>query len=304
MPGFAWLKDDGTTMCGNWIYSGMWTENGAQCQRRGTEDPSRLGIYPNWAWTWPANRRILYNRASCDPDGKPWDAERKQIWWNESTQSWEGNDVPDFRADSHPRDHMGPFIMNPEGVARLFVPLGAVADGPFPEHYEPIESPIANPLHPQQSNNPVVHKFTTPHDRFGSPEEYDIVCTTYRLTEHYHYWTKNNPMNVQLIPEPFIEIPVELAEERGIRGSEKIKVISARGTYIAKAFVTRRIKPMMIDGKKVYQIGLPIHQGYRGINEDDGRNERTPVNLLTMAVTDPNSHTPESKGFLVRIEKA
>ena len=126
---------------------------------------------------------------------------------------------------------MGPFIMNPEGVGRLFVPIGALTDGPFPEHYEPIESPIKNPLHPEQSNNPLVKKLTTPSDKFGTPEQgYSIVCTTYRLTEQYHYWTKNNPMNVQLIPEPFVEIPVELADEKGIRGTEKIKVISTRGT--------------------------------------------------------------------------
>ena len=113
---------------------------------------------------------------------------------------------------------MGPFIMNPEGVGRLFVPLAAFADGPFPEHYEPIESPIANPLHPQQSNNPVVKKFTSDLDKYGTPEEgFNVVCTTYRLTEHYHYWTKNNPMNVQLVPEPFVEVPAELADEMGIQ---------------------------------------------------------------------------------------
>jgi len=304
LPGFAWLKDDGTTMCGNWIYSGMWTEAGPQIQRRGTEDPSGLGIYQNWSWSWPANRRVLYNRASCTPDGKPWDPERKQVWWNEGTKKWVGNDVPDFKPDSAPKDHMGPFIMNPEGVGRLFAPIGVIADGPFPEHYEPVESPIKNPLHPDQSNNPLVKKFKTPFDKFGSPEEYSIVCTTYRLTEQYHYWTKNNPMNVQLIPEPFVEIPVELAEEKGIQGSEMIKVTSARGTYKAKAFVTKRLKPMMIDGKKVYQIGLPIHQGFRGIKEDEDKDAKTPANLLTPTVTDPNAHTPESKGFLVKVEKA
>jgi len=304
LPGFAWLKDDGTTTCGNWIYSGMWTEAGPQIQRRGTEDPSGLGIYPNWSWSWPANRRVLYNRASCTPEGKPWDSERKQVWWNEGSQKWVGNDVPDFKPDSNPKDHMGPFIMNPEGVGRLFAPIGVIADGPFPEHYEPFESPIQNPFHRAQSNNPVVKKFKTPFDKFGTAEEYSVVCTTYRLTEHYHYWTKNNPMNVQLIPEPFVEIPVELAEEKGIRGSDTIKVTSARGTYIAKAFVTKRIKPMMIDGKKVYQIGIPIHQGFRGIAEDAGKDARTPVNLLTPSVSDPNAHTPESKGFLVKVEKA
>ena len=304
LPGFAWLKDDGTTMCGNWIYSGMWTEAGAACQRRGTEDPSGMGVFPNWSWSWPANRRVLYNRASCDPAGKPWDPTRKQVWWNEAAGKWVGNDVPDFKPDSHPKDHMGPFIMNPEGVGRLFAPIGVLADGPFPEHYEPIESPTKNLLHPNQQNNPLVKKFKSPYDKFGSPEEYSIVCTTYRLTEHYHYWTKNNPMNVQLIPEPFVEIPVELADEKGIRGTDLINVISARGTYTAKAFVTRRLKPMMIDGKKVYQIGLPIHQGFRGIQEDKDRDARTPANLLTPAVTDPNAHTPESKGFLVKVEKA
>ncbi len=304
LPGFAALKDDGTTMCGNWIYSGMWTEAGSQCQRRGTEDPSGLGVFGNWSWSWPANRRILYNRASCNPDGKPWDPDRKQIAWNETTGKWAGADVPDFKVDSPPKDHMGPFIMNAEGVGRLFAPIGVLADGPFPEFYEPIESPIKNPLHPDQSNNPLVKKFKTPYDKFGSPDEYSIVCTTYRLTEQYHYWTKNNPMNVQLIPEPFVEIPVELADEKGIRGTDLIHVISARGTYTAKAFVTRRLRPMMIDGKKVYQIGLPIHQGFRGIDEDEGRNARTPANLLTPTVTDPNAHTPESKGFLVKVEKA
>jgi formate dehydrogenase major subunit len=303
LPGFAALQDDGTTMCGNWLYSGSWTEAGPQLQRRDPADPSGLGVHASWSWSWPMNRRVMYNRASCDLQGKPWDPERKQVWWNEGAGKWVGNDVPDFKPDSNPKDHMGPFIMNPEGVGRLFVPIGAVADGPFPEHYEPFESPIANPLHPQQSNNPLVTRFKTPYDKLGNPEEYSIVCTTYRLTEHYHYWTKNNPVNVQLIPEPFVEIPVELADEKGIRGAEMIKVISARGTYIAKAFVTKRLKPMTIDGKKVYQIGLPIHQGFRGIAEDEGKDARTPANLLTPSVSDPNAHTPESKGFLVKVEK-
>jgi formate dehydrogenase major subunit len=228
-----------------------------------------------------------------------------QIWWSEAQQRWVGNDVPDFKADSAPQDHMGPFIMNPEGVGRLFVPLGVMADGPFPEHYEPTESPVANPLHPQQSHNPLAKRFTTPLDKYGSVAEgYNIVCTTYRLTEHYHYWTKNNPMNVQLVPEPFVEIPAELANDLGLRGGEKIKVSSARGHYLAKAMVTRRIKPMVIDGKKTYQIGIPIHWGYRGIAEDEGRTARTLANQLSPAVTDPNAYTPEFKGFLVKIERA
>ena len=304
LPGFAALKDDGTTSCGNWLYCGSWTEAGALMQRRGTEDPSGLGIYPNWGWSWPANRRVLYNRASCDPAGNPWDPDRKQIWWSESAGRWVGPDVPDIKADSPPKDHMGPFIMNGEGVGRLFVPGAGLADGPFPEHYEPAESPIVNPLHPTQSGNPVSKRFQSALDKLGTPDQgYNIVCTTYRLTEHYHYWTKINPMNVQLMPEPFVEIPAELADSLGLRGGEKVKVSSARGHYIAKAMVTRRIRGMTIDGKKVYQIGIPIHWGYRGIAEDEGKTALTPANLLSPAVIDANAFTPEFKGFLVKLEK-
>jgi len=305
LPGFAWLKDDGTTSCGNWIYAGCFTEAGNQTARRDSSDPSGMGVHPGWGWSWPANRRVLYNRASCDVDGKPWDASRKQVWWNESQQKWVGNDVVDFKVDSKPKDHMGPFIMTPEGVARIFGPLAAFNDGPFPEYYEPTESPIDNPLHPQQTHNPVVKRFKTPDDKYSTPKDgYTVVCTTYRMTEHYHYWTKNNPMNVQLVPEMFIEIPVELANDLGLNGGERIKVSSIRGEYIAKAMVTKRIKPMLIDGKKVYQIGFPIHQGYRGIVEDEGKDARTLANFLTPTVYDPNSYTPEFKGFLVKVEKA
>jgi len=305
LPSFAWLKDDGTTASGNWIYCGAYTEAGNLTMRRDAADPSGLGVHPSWGWSWPVNRRVLYNRASCNVDGKPWDTSRKQVWWNEAAQKWVGVDVPDFKADSKPAEHMGPFIMNPEGVGRIFGPLGAFADGPFPTFYEPVESPFDNLLHPKQTHNPVVKKYKTPDDKYGSVKDgYTIICTTYRLTEHYHYWTKNNPMNVQLVPEPFVEISEEMASEMGLRGGERVKVSSARGTYIAKAMVTKRIKAMNIDGKKTYQIGIPIHWGYRGIAEDEGKTAKTPVNLLSPTVTDPNAYTPEFKGFLVKVEKA
>ena len=305
LPGFAFLRDDGSTSCGNWIWSGSWTEAGAMMQRRDNADPSGLGVHPNWGWSWPANRRVLYNRASCDVSGKPWDPSRPQIWWNEAQKKWVGNDVADFKVDSPPKDHMGPFIMNAEGVGRIFAPLGAFADGPFPEFYEPIESPVENALHPKQSTNPVVKRYKTAMDKYGTPAEgFNIVCTTYRLTEHYHFWTKNNPMNVQLVPEPFVEIPMELAADLGIKGGDKVKVTSARASYEAKAMVTHRIKPMTIDGKKVYQIGIPIHYGYRGIQEDAGKTARSLTNSLSPTVTDPNAYTPEFKGFLVKLEKA
>jgi anaerobic selenocysteine-containing dehydrogenase len=304
LPGFAALKDDGSTSCGNWIWCGSWTEAGSMAQRRDNSDPSGIGIHPNWGWAWPMNRRVLYNRASCDVSGKPWDPSRALVWWNEGQKKWVGNDVPDFKPDSPPKDHMGPFIMNAEGVGRIFAPLGAFADGPFPEFYEPTESPVENVLHPKRSKNPVAPRFSTPMDKYGTPAEgFTIVCTTYRLTEHYHYWTKNNPMNVQLVPEPFVEIPVQLAADLGIKGGDKVKVTSARASYQAKAMVTHRIKPMTIDGKKVYQIGIPIHYGYRGIQEDAGRTARSLTNSLTPTVIDPNAHTPEFKGFLVKLEK-
>jgi formate dehydrogenase major subunit len=305
LPGFSWLKDDGTTACGNWIYSGSYTEAGNLTARRDPSDPSGMGVYQNWAFSWPANRRVLYNRASCNGDGKPWDSTRKQVWWNETAQKWVGNDIPDFKADSKPSEHMGPFIMIPEGVGRIFAPLSSFADGPFPEFYEPVESPVANLFHPNRSHNPVVKLYTTPDDKYGTAQEgFNVVCTTYRLTEHYHYWTKNNPMNVQLVPEPFIEIAAQMADEMGLRGGETLKVSSARGTFIAKAMVTKRIKPMMIDGKKVYQIGIPIHWGYRGIAEDEGKTAKTLTNLLSPTVVDPNAFTPEFKAFLVKVEKA
>jgi formate dehydrogenase major subunit len=305
LPLFTALRDDGSTLCGNWLYCGSWTQAGPQSARRGTEDPSGLGIYQEWAWSWPANRRVLYNRASCDLEGRPWDPSRAQVWWDEKHQKWVGNDVPDFKADSPPKDHMGPFIMNNEGVGRIFGPLALFADGPFPEHYEPIESPIANPLHPNVSTSPVVMKLTTPADKYGTPAEgYTIVGTTYRLTEHYHYWTKNNRVNIELVPEPFVEIPAELADQMGIKGGEKVKVTSARASYEAKAYVTRRIKPMTVDGKTVYTVGVPIHWGFMGIPSQEGVTSKTPANVLTPTVFDPNAYTPEFKSFLVKLEKA
>jgi formate dehydrogenase major subunit len=306
LPGFAFLQDDGTTSCANWLYCGSWPEAGSNTQRRNPDDPSGLGIHATWGWSWPMNRRVMYNRASCNLEGKPWDPTRKQVWWNEAQQKWVGNDVPDFKPDSKPKDHMGPFIMTPEGVARLFVPLAGLADGPFPEHYEPIESPVANLFHPKQSNSPVVKKFTTNEDKYGTADKFPYPATTYRLTEHYHYWTKNNRMNMELQPEPFVEMSEELAAKLGIKGGDKVKVSSARSTYYCKAMVTKRIKPLKIAGKDdvVYPVGIPIHWGYEGLGDGRPENERTNANLLSPTVVDPNAFTPEFKGFLVNIEKA
>ncbi|MGH9147355.1 MAG: formate dehydrogenase-N subunit alpha [Vicinamibacterales bacterium] len=292
---FLDTRADGSTMSGNWLYIGMYTDAGNLTQRRSYADPSGLGRYPEWAVSWPANRRIMYNRCSADGDGRPWDPTRAAIVWN--GQRWVG-DVPDFTADSAPDDNLGAFIMLPEGQARLFVP-GQFVDGPWSEHYEPAESPVANALHPPHSTNPALRPFSTEFDVLGTADEYPIVCTTYRLTEHFHYWTKNNPYIVQLQPEFFVEIPEALAREKGVGNGDRVRVTSARGSVEGKAMVTRRIKPMQIGGRTTYQIGFPIHWGFLG----HGKQAGSLANLVTPTIVDPNSFAPEYKGFLVKLEK-
>jgi len=304
LPGFNWLRDDGSTASGCWIYCGSWPEGGALTKRRGTEDPSGLGIYPNWAWSWPANRRVLYNRASCDPQGKPWDPKRAPVWWDEAAGRWRGYDVVDFNVTSAPKEHMGPFIMTHEGVGRLFAPLSLLVDGPFPEHYEPIETLVENALHPAVPTNPLGKKVETPFDKFGTPAEgYTAVAFTMRLTETYHFWTKNNPANVELVPEPFAEINEQMARDLGISAGDPIRISTPRGAHICRAMVTKRLPALQVDGKRVYQVGIPFSWGFRGIAEDAGRTSRTLVNLITPTSYDANAQTPEYKTFLVKVEK-
>jgi formate dehydrogenase major subunit len=289
------LRADGTTLSGNWLYVGMYTDAGNLTQRRSHADASGLGRYSDWAFSWPANRRVLYNRCSADAAGRPWDPSRSAIAW--TGERWTG-DVPDIAPDSPPSAGLGAFMMLPEGVARLFIP-GQFVDGPWSEHYEPVESPVANPLHPSQSSNPAVKLFSTEFDTLGTADEYPIVCTTYRLTEHFHFWTKNNPYSVQLQPEFFVEIPEGLALEKSIANGDRVRVSSARGSIEGRAMVTRRIKPMQVAGKTTYQIGFPIHWGFLGRGQQRG----SLANLVTPTVVDPNSFAPEYKGFLVKLEK-
>ena len=292
---FLDARADGSTLSGNWLYIGTYTDAGNLTQRRSQSDPSGLGRYQDWTVSWPANRRILYNRCSADAQGRPWDPSRVGIAWN--GQRWVG-DTPDYTVDSVPDAGLGAFIMLPEGVARLFMP-GPFAEGPWSEHYEPAESPVANPLHPEHSSNPAVRHFGTEYDVLGKADAFPIVCTTYRLTEHFHYWTKNNPYNVQLQPEFFVEIPEELAREKGIANRDPVRVTSARGSIEGRAMVTRRIKPMQVAGRTVYQIGFPIHWGFLGRGQQRG----SLANLVTPTIVDPNSFAPEYKGFLVKLEK-
>ena len=294
LDSFGQLRDDGSTMCGNWLYTGCYTEAGNMTQRRSNDDPTGLGMFHQWGFSWPANRRIMYNRASADGAGKAWDPARPGIVWN--GEKWVG-DVPDIAPDSPP-GKFGPFIMLPEGVGRLYAPV--LNDGPFPEHYEAVEAPIANPLHPKVTSNPAAKRFSTDKDKYGTAKEYPIVCSTYRLTEMYHYWTKHNARLNELQPGFFIELPEQLAKENGIANGSQVRVASARGAVQGVAMVTKRLSPMMIDGKSVWHIGFPIHWGYTG----DPGHLGPLANFLTPSAMDANTWTPEYKTFLVRIEKA
>jgi formate dehydrogenase major subunit len=295
LAGFAQLRDDGTTACGCWIYSGSWTEAGNMMARRDATDPREQGLAPNWAFSWPVNRRIMYNRASADPSGKPWNPAKPLIQWNGS--AWSGIDVPDYLPSNKPEAGVGPFIMLAEGMGRLFA-RDQMREGPFPEHYEPFESPVANPLHPKVSANPVARVFAGDAADFGTVEKFPYVATTYRLTEHFHFWTKHAKINAILQPEEFIEIGEALAKEKGIAQGEWVKLSSNRGFVVAKAYVTKRLKPMLVDGKPVHTIGMPIHWGFTGAARPGFG-----ANVLTPFVGDANAETPEFKAFLVNVEK-
>ena len=302
LSGFGLLRDDGTTSSGCWIFAGAWTKDGNQMARRDNADPYGIGQTLGWAWAWPANRRVLYNAASNDASGKPWNPKLRLVSWN--GKAWAGSDIPDIRPDANPGDaeRVQPFIMNAEGVARLFAPTG-MADGPLPEHYEPYESPIPNnPMHPGSTKaraNPVARVFAGDLADMGSPKDFPYAATSYRLTEHFHYWTKNVLTNAIIQPQQFVEISEELAREKGIENGGWVKVSSHRGFIKAVAVVTKRIPVLDVNGQKVHTVGLPNHWGFVGVAKKGFL-----VNTLTPFVGDANSQTPESKSFIVNIEKA
>lgn len=300
LAGFAQLRDDGSTSCGCWIYSGAWTAAGNQMARRDNSDPFGIGQTLNWAWAWPANRRILYNRASADPSGKSWNPRRKYVVWN--GKNWGGADVPDIRPDAAPEEGVNPFIMTAEGVAKLFVPAGLV-DGPLPEHYEPFESPVPTnlmaPNNPKAFANPAARVFKGDMEAFGKPKDFPYAATTYRLTEHFHYWTKHVESNAITQPQQFVEIGEDLAAEKGIAHGGKVKVKSNRGEITTVAVVTKRLKALDCNGTKVHTVGIPIHWGFKGVAQ-----KGYIANTLTPFVGDANTQTPEFKAFIVNIEKA
>jgi formate dehydrogenase major subunit len=293
VSGFGVLRDDGTTACGCWIYSGCFTETGNNMARRDTTDPDNTGAYSKWAFSWPANRRIMYNRASADLQGKAWDPSRKLIEWDGS--KWTGYDVPDIAPTAQP-GVVQPFIMNQEGTARLWV-RGLMTDGPFPAHYEPFESPVVNLTAPSIRGNPAARVFKDDLEAFASASEFPYLATSYRLTEHFHFWTKHSKLNAIMQPEFFVEIGEELAKEKGIEKGGWVRVWSKRGSVKAKAVVTKRIRPLQIDGKTMHIVGIPLHWGFVGeAKKGFGPNSLTPF------VGDANTDTPEFKAFLVNIE--
>ncbi len=305
---FADLKDDGSTVAGGWIYTGVYPQEGVnKAAARVGDDWVSLG----WGFAWPANRHILYNRASADPAGRPWSERKKYVWWDEAQRKWVGFDVPDFPATKPPNargvwskggvdahDGDAPFIMKPDGKAWLFAPSG-LTDGPLPTHYEPWEGPIDNPLYPQRKN-PVAKTFNVVGNKYIDPgnPDFPIVISTYRLTEHHLTGVMSRwvPWLAELQPELFVEISPELARERGIENAGWVTVSTPRGAIECKALVTKRMRPFEIQGRVVHQVGMPWHWGYRGIVTGDV------VNTISALVADPNVSIHEAKAFMCQVE--
>lgn len=304
VSGFNELSDDGATACGCWIYSGIMPEPGVNLSRRHHGD-DRASL--EWGFAWPANRRVLYNRASADPSGKPWSDRKRWVWWDEESGVWTGYDVPDFPADKPPDftpepgsvgmdAHRGdaPFVMMPEGKGLLFVPSGLI-DGPIPTHYEPWETPVTNLLYPEQARSPVVPTFDRPDNEYheiGDPR-FPHVLTTYRLTEHHTAggMSRYVPWLAELQPEGFCEISPELAGESGVDNGDWVTITTIRGSIEARALVTERLQPLQIHGRPVHQIGLPWHFGWGGMATGDIANN------LSALIEDPNSRIHQAKAF-------
>ncbi|GAB2956662.1 formate dehydrogenase [Nonomuraea fastidiosa] len=309
LPGYHALKDDGSTACGCWIYCGVYADGVNQAARRKPASEQNW-ISAEWAWAWPANRRILYNRASAKPDGTPWSERKRLVWWDAEAQRWTGYDVPDFEADKSPGyrpppgaqgvealSGIDPFIMQADGKGWLFAPNGVV-DGPLPTHYEPQDSPVANPLYGRQ-RSPVRKVYPHEHNRYQpSGDEpgssvYPYVVTTYRLTEHFTAggMSRFTPYLSELQPEMFCEVSPALAAERGLVHGDWATIITARNAIEARVLVTDRIPSLRLNGRVLHQIGLPFHFGPNGLVTGDAANELSSISL------DPNSHIQEVKAL-------
>jgi formate dehydrogenase major subunit len=312
---FGQLRSDGSTACGNWLYVGyyypMSDGEGSilpASKRRGQKDPGGLGTYPYWAYSWPVNRRIIYNRCSADSQGNPWPGGKDLIWWDGA--KWTGWDVPDFAGTKGPDDpgFNDPFIMKTDGKGWIF---GALNEGPFPTHYEPVESPTNNALYPNQQNNPAIRVWKTNEGQdignsYGDPNQFPIVATTYRVVEHWQAGGMSRWLEwlAEAQPDMFVEMSEQLADERGIKNGEKVKIRSARGEIEAVAIVTKRFQPFQVNGQTVHQVGLPWHFGWGGGSEAPSLATGDSANDLTPHVGDANTTIPEYKAFLVNVEKA
>jgi formate dehydrogenase major subunit len=320
---FTVLKDDGSTACGNWIYSGFYPgpdKKDNLAARRDKSDPSGLGLYPNWTWSWPVNRRIIYNRCSVDPQGQPWDKDKALFRWDPAAKTWAMFDVPDFKwIDAETKAQVPPevsaktpFIMLPEGKSRLFVPKGACKDGPFPEHYEPLECAFANPMSPQQTN-PAIRIWKSALDKVAEicDPRFPILATTFRLTEHWQggAMTRNLAWQVEMMPEMFVEMSPTLAKAKGVKPGDWVKVRSVRGEVMARANVTNRVAPFRCGQpgleNTVEMVALPWHFGFAGLSTG-GPNPQSnyAANQLAPMVGDANTMIPEYKVFLVDVQKA
>jgi formate dehydrogenase major subunit len=298
VPSFAFLLDDGSTSSGNWLYCQSYNEKGNMAARREKKDPTGMGLYPEWAWCWPVNRRIIYNRAAVDLNGKPWSSNKNILEYKDG--KWIG-DVPDggWPPMSDKEKTKRPFIMKPDGVASVFGP-GRV-DGPFPEHYEPLECPVPKNLMSSQRINPVAPVYGTEADaHFSCDPRFPFVGTTYRVTEHWQtgILTRWQPWLLELQPQLFVEMSNELGKLKGINNGDLCKVSSARGEVEAVAIVTGRFKPFKVQGTTVHQVGLPWCFGW--VYPPDGGDS---ANLLTPSTGDPNTRIPETKAFMVNVEK-
>ncbi|WP_329458898.1 formate dehydrogenase [Streptomyces sp. NBC_01497] len=314
LSSYTQLADDGSTRCGCWIYCGVNADGVNQAARRkpGAEQD---WVAAEWAWAWPANRRILYNRASAAPDGEPWSERKAYVWWDADRRRWTGHDVPDFivdRAPDHvpPEDATGPdalrgddpFIMQADGKGWLYAPAG-LEDGPLPTHYEPQDSPFPNALYPRVPRSPVrqlkEHEGNRYHPSGDEPgaDVYPYIVTTHRLTEHFTAggMSRWSPYLAELQPEFFCEVSPELAQERGLEHGGWATVVTARNAVEARVLVTRRIRPLTVHGRTVHQIGLPFHWGPNGVSTGDAANE-----LVAMAL-DPNAHIQEDKALTADI---
>ena len=308
LAGYSEMAADGSTACGMWIYSGFWNNSDAPLDpsqqpigRRDNADESGLGLYSNWAFAWPNNRRILYNRASADPEGKPWNPDKVLVEW--TGDEWRQVDVGDFTTASNGEPvppNNNAFFMLWEQNARL--ESYSMVDGPLPEHYEPFETPLSENIMNGSLNNPTFLGKNYASTGHGTVDEYPIVATTYSVTEHWQTGGQSRacPALVEAMPTQFIEISEELAAEKGIASGDKVHVWNNRGSVVVDAVVTKRMKPLTVNGKTQHQIGLTHHYGWAGVF---GTSDSM-VNDLTPNVGDPNSQTPEYKAFLVNIEKA